>query len=96
MNIEDYVPVYTASGKLAAEMVRLMLESFGIDAILAQESLGGTYGLTVGPLGETDILVHNSQLDEAKSILSTMEEGGLQADSPSADQDQQDSESQEE
>jgi hypothetical protein len=77
MNIEDFVLVYVAEGKLTAEMLKLNLESFGIKVILAQESLGGTYGLTVGPLGETNIFVHKDQLEAARDILKAIEDGVL-------------------
>jgi hypothetical protein len=84
MNIEDCVLVYVAEGKLAAEMIRITLESFGIEVVMAQESLGGTYGFAAGPLGETNILVHKSQLEAAQDVLKAIENGSLEA---SADDD---------
>ena len=48
MDDTGFVSVYTAEGKLAAEIIRLMLELFGIQAVLFQESVGAAYGLTVG------------------------------------------------
>lgn len=88
MNIEDYVLVYVAEGKLAAEMLKLTLESFDVKVILAQESLGGTYGLTAGPLGETNIFVPKSQLDAARDILQAIENGSLEALSGPEDSDE--------
>jgi hypothetical protein len=87
MNIEDFVLVYTAEGKLAAEIVRLTLESFSIKVVMAQESLGGTYGFTAGPLGETDIYVHKSQLSEAKEILTAVENGTIEILSDNDEED---------
>lgn len=78
MSNEEWIAVYTADGKLAAEMIRLTLESFGIPAVIFQESLGIVYGLTVGPLGETQVLVHPSRVDEAREILKAMEDGSLE------------------
>jgi hypothetical protein len=78
MNTKEWVVVYTADGKLAAEIIQLTLESFGIPAILEQESLGRVYGLTIGPLGETQILVHPSKAAEADEILRNMESGNLE------------------
>lgn len=74
---QEYVTVYTAYGQLAGEMVRLLLESFKIPAIISQESAGITYGLTVGPLGQVKILVPSGHVKEAAEILSAMEEGRL-------------------
>lgn len=69
------VHVYTAEGKLAAEMIRAFLESNGIEATVIQESIGGTYGLTVGPMGEVQVFVKEEQLDQTRSILAAMERG---------------------
>lgn len=71
----EYEQVYTANGNLQAEMIRLFLQSFGIQAHGYQESAGATYGLTIGPLGEVKIYVHADQAEEARRILQEMEEG---------------------
>jgi hypothetical protein len=78
MNPEEWVPVYTADGKLAAEMIKITLESFGIPSVIFQESLGLVYGLTVGPLGENQVLVPSSKAVEAMEILKAMEDGRLE------------------
>jgi hypothetical protein len=75
--LPDFVPVYVASGYLAGQMVRLLLESFDIPAVVSQESAGISLALTVGPLGEDRILVPAGRLEEAREILSAMEEGKL-------------------
>jgi len=74
----EYVQVYTAYGQLAAEMVRLLLESRSIPAWLLQESAGLALGLTVGPLGEVSILVPVELEPEAREVLRAMEEGRLE------------------
>jgi hypothetical protein len=74
----EYVQVYTAYGNLAAEMVRLLLESLRIPARLLQESAGSVMGLTVGPLGEVSILVPAENEREAREILQAMEDGRLE------------------
>lgn len=80
MDDKNWVAVYSAQGRLSAEMVRILLESFAIPAILSQESVGATYGFTIGDLGEVDILVQASKADEAAEILRAMDEGNLEAD----------------
>jgi len=84
---EKWVTVYKAQGKLSAEMVRLLLESFRIPAVLSQESVGNTYGLTVGDLGEVEILVEASQMNAALEILQAMEDGKLSAEDSSEDEE---------
>jgi hypothetical protein len=83
MNETNWIPVYSAQGKLSAEIIRLLLESFQIPATLSQESVGSTYGLTVGDLGEVDILVPAAKVDEAVEILRAMEAGKFEEGSPS-------------
>jgi len=70
--------VYVAEGMLQAESIKIMLESFGITAFVNQESAGTTYGLTVGFLGEVEVIVPLNQVDEAKKIIADMEAGNLE------------------
>jgi hypothetical protein len=74
----EWVKVYTTQGRLSAEMVRLLLESFGIPALLSQESVGAIYGFTIGELGEVDVLVQETRAYDAKEILQAMEDGKLE------------------
>lgn len=76
----EYVQVYIAYGQLAGEMIRLLLDSNGIPAVLSQESAGLAMGLTVGSLGEVKILVPAERADEARKILQEMDEGKLVTD----------------
>ena len=57
------------SGSIDAEIIRGLLESQGIKVILSQEGAGRAIGLTVGPMGEIQILVPKDQLDIAQEIL---------------------------
>lgn len=75
--------VYVASGGIEAESVKILLESFGLKAYINQESAGKTYGLTVGPLGEVEVLVPSDQVEEALKIISDMNSGKLEAPSDS-------------
>jgi len=70
--------VYVANGKLEAESVKILLESFSIPAFINQESAGATYGLTVGALGEVDVFVEDANIEEAKKIITAMKEGKLE------------------
>lgn len=73
----EYTVVYRAYGYLAGEMVRLLLEANDISVVAIQESAGATLGLTVGPLGEVQIMVPVSQAAEARNIIQAMDEGNL-------------------
>ena len=78
--IRDEV-VYLANGMLEAESVKILLESFGIPAFVNQESAGTTYGLTVGLLGEVEVIVPLSRIEEAKKIIEEMNAGKLEKSS---------------
>lgn len=71
----NLIQVYSTEGQLEAEMIKGFLEAQGIDVVLSQESIGRTYGLTAGRLGQVKILVPESQAEEAISILEAMERG---------------------
>ena len=73
--MQEDVAVYTALGHLAGEMIRIFLESKEIPAHLSQESAGLVHGLTVGPLGEVDILVPAEYAEQARDLLARMEAG---------------------
>lgn len=77
---EKIVVVYTANGKLEAESIRIFLESFGIKAGLSGESVASVYGFTAGPLSEVQVLVPESQEEEARSLLARMENGDFVRD----------------
>jgi hypothetical protein len=81
---DDYKPVYLTTSPLEAESIRILLESFGIHAELSQESAGSALGLTVGPLGETTVLVKESDEEAAREILKSMDEGKLESTDPTA------------
>jgi hypothetical protein len=72
---------------LEAETVKILLESFGIPAFTNQESAGTTYGLTVGPLGEVDVLVPMDYLKDAIKIIEDMRSGKLENTGNSEDTD---------
>ena len=73
--------VYTANGKLSAEMIKAFLETSGIPVLLNQESAGIALGLTVGPLGVVDILVPVEYETQARELLEEMEQGKFELDS---------------
>lgn len=74
--------VYVANGKLEAESVKILLESFGITAFVNQEAAGSVYGLTVGLLGEVEVYVPLDQVEEAKKIIEAMNNGNLEDKNP--------------
>jgi hypothetical protein len=71
----NHVHVYSAQGMLDAEMIVNFLASQGIEAMASQESVGITYGINMGPLGEVKIYVPETQENDAHLALMEMEKG---------------------
>lgn len=65
----DLVTVYTAQGLLQAEVIKGKLESAGIPVLLAYESVGPIYGLTVDGLGQVRVQVPARYADDAQVVL---------------------------
>jgi hypothetical protein len=79
--IEDFIVVETTSGALQAEILRGLLESRGVRVMLSQEAAAKSIGLSIGPLGDVDILVPQDQEDLARDILVQYHSGTLEDES---------------
>lgn len=77
---EKLALVESVSGLMEGEILRGMLESFGLTVSLSQESAGRVYGLGVGRLARVDILVPSDQAEKARQILADYRAGRLQTD----------------
>ena len=88
-----YKCAYIGQGMLNAEMVKMFLESWGIQTMVSQESSGKTYGLTLGPMGEAKVYVPESSYDQAIELIDSMEAGQYSdlggQDSPDPDETDQ-------
>jgi len=73
-----WVKVYTTAGDLEAEFIKGFLHGQGIEAVISQESIARTLGLTAGRLGEAKILVPEDQAEEAAKLLQAMEAGDFE------------------
>ncbi len=71
----DLTIVFIAQGLLVAEVIKGKLESAGIPALLAYESVGPIYGLTVDGLGQVRVQVPADYAEDARALLAD-EEGG--------------------
>ncbi|PKO18420.1 MAG: hypothetical protein CVU39_02995 [Chloroflexi bacterium HGW-Chloroflexi-10] len=70
--------LYQATGYLDAKTIQLMLESFGVESQVIQESAGVAMGLNLGRLGSANVYVEAADLDEANRIIALMENGELE------------------
>jgi hypothetical protein len=72
-NIE-LVEVWTAHGEMAAQVIRSVLESDGIDSMLSGESIRLTHGITVDGLAEVKILVRKEDEARAREVIAAFVE----------------------
>ncbi len=87
---DPLVVVCTVEGRLEAERIRSWLEAQGIPAMVSQEGAGQVYGLTLGLLGQADVLVPAARAPEAQALLADipcgdLDSGGLDSATPERD-----------
>jgi hypothetical protein len=80
MSDEKWVEVTKVSGEFQAGLIRNLLEAQGIKVFLNQEGAGKAVGLSVGPMGEVQILVPENQSEEARKIVDDYYAGDLDVD----------------
>jgi len=80
MSHENWIKIEAVSGELQAEILRGLLESYEIPVSLSQEGAGKAIGLSVGPLGEVEILVPSSSREQARKIIDDYYSGNLASD----------------
>lgn len=65
----NWVTIHRSNGVTEAEILKNMLESFGIPARVKAEAYGKILGMTVDGLGVADLLVPADRAREAQDIL---------------------------
>jgi len=65
----NWVIVHRSNGVTEAEILKNMLESFGIPARVSAEAYGRVLGMTVDGLGVASLLVPANRATEAQDIL---------------------------
>ena len=63
------VTVYTALGRMEAEIVRGRLEAEQVPAMLSYESVGQVFGLTMDGLGQVQVKVPEQYAELARDII---------------------------
>lgn len=83
---DKWVLLDKVNGSFKAEILKGLLEAQGIDTMLSQEGAAHYgYALTVGPMGEVEILVPSRELENARQVLADYEAGKFE--SPPQDDD---------
>jgi hypothetical protein len=91
MSDEKWEVITEVSGELQAGLIRNLLEAQGIKVFLNQEGAGRAVGLSVGPLGEVQILVPKSQCEAASKIVDDYYAGNFEIDEQLDSEESEDS-----
>jgi hypothetical protein len=72
------IEVYKAKGELEAQVIKGMLDSYGIPCILRSNAAGSVHSFVFDGMGEVRIMVPESYAEEAKAVINSE----YQSDSP--------------
>jgi hypothetical protein len=67
--VDRFVVVDVVMGRLEAEFLQNYLRGQGIQCEIVQEAVGLVDGLTIGPMGEVELLVPSAQGKKAREVL---------------------------
>ena len=82
MNEDQWVVLVEIAGSFKAEILRGSLEAQEIPVVLSQEGAGhSAFPVTVGPLGQVEVLVQKNDLERAQAVLNDYN-SGLYEDQP--------------
>jgi hypothetical protein len=83
---KKFVEITRVPGLLNADMLKIFLESKGIQVMIAQESAGKTFGLTVDGLGHARVYVPDDQVQKTEEILAALDRGEFELSDDEASQ----------
>jgi hypothetical protein len=66
---EEMVEVYRAVGEAEAQIIKGLLESYGISSLLKSTASPSVHAFTVDGLGEVRVMVWKSAEKEARSLI---------------------------
>ncbi len=69
-------PVYSTQDELEARMVQNLLRSAGIESMISGRLLPSHFPLKVGKLAKREILVLESEAEEASRLIAELHEAG--------------------
>ena len=74
--------VEVVNDAIQAELLRGLLESQGIETIISKEGAGHALGLTIGMMGESQLLVRSSSKQLALKVLEDYRNGLFEEEPP--------------
>ncbi len=74
--------VEIVNDSIQAELLRGLLESQGIETIISKEGAGHALGLTIGLMGESQLLVRSENKQAAMKVLDDYHQGLFEEEPP--------------
>ena len=78
MTANDWVLLKNVYSQAESEIIKGMLEAQEIEVLLAQEGVAKAIGLNVGSLGEIQIHVQSSDINDANALLVKFYSGDIE------------------
>ena len=66
---QELLSIGTVNSQAVAEIIKSLLNAYGIDVWLSQESAGSAIGLAMGPMAQVEIIVRAEQAEQARPLL---------------------------
>ena len=66
---EELIEVYKAAGELEAQVIKGLLESYGIPCFLKSHAAPSVHMFAVDGMGEVKVMVRQSGAEEAKELI---------------------------
>ena len=68
-NNQELVEVYKATGEAEAQIIKSLLESFGIPSLLKSDAARSVHAFTIDGMGEIRVMVWQSMAEKAKRLI---------------------------
>ena len=68
-NNEEMIEVYKTAGEIKAQVIKGLLESYGIPCLLKSDAAHSVHVFTADGMGEVKIMVRKSMAEEAKKLI---------------------------
>ncbi|MFH0963915.1 MAG: DUF2007 domain-containing protein [Planctomycetota bacterium] len=79
------VQVYKATNGMEAQVIRSLLDSYGIPSVLKSDAAPSILNFTVDGLGEVRVMVLDSRADEARDLIENSQSGEIDSGDNYAD-----------
>ena len=66
---DKLVEVYRAAGEIEAQVIKSLLESYGIPCLLQSQAAPSVHTFTVDGLGEVKVMVWEQEAETAKRLI---------------------------